>query len=158
MPEGFSEKEITEALESYSGSEKRMQIIKWKEVTIVNDAYNANPASMELAIDTVLKIKHAGNVILALGDMNELGEQSVKMHKNILKYALGCGAHKIFTLGDKMNNACNNLKKGQAKQITKCENLNDLAAKLVESMNSGDILLLKGSRSMQMEKVLGYLP
>ncbi len=155
---GFSEQEIVTALESYSGFEKRMQIIKWKNTTIVNDAYNANPASMELAIDTVFQIKHKGNVVLALGDMNELGKQSAKMHKKLLEYALDCGAHKIFTLGDKMSNACDKLKKSQAKQITKCENLNDLAAKLVEGVKSGDIILLKGSRSIQMEKVMAYLP
>ena len=155
---GFSEKEITAALESYSGIEKRMQIIKWNEITIVNDAYNANPASMELAIDTVLKIKHTGHVILALGDMNELGKQSAKMHKKLLEYALDCGAYKIFTIGDKMNAARDKFKKVQTKQIIQCENLNDLAAKLVENLNNGDILLLKGSRSIQMEKVLGYLP
>ena len=97
-------------------------------------------------------------MVLALGDMNELGKQSVEMHKNLLEYALGCGAHKIFTLGDKMNSACDQLKKTQAKKITQCENLNALATKLTKGVKKGDILLLKGSRSMQMEKVMGYLP
>jgi UDP-N-acetylmuramoyl-tripeptide--D-alanyl-D-alanine ligase len=155
---GFGPKEISAALENYIGFEKRMQIIKWKEITIVNDAYNANPASMKLAIDTVLKIKHTGKVILALGDMNELGEKSAEMHKDLLKYAMDSGADLIFSLGDKINSARKSFSAGQIDKIQKCKSLNDLAAKLGETVHSGDILLLKGSRSMQMEKVMAYLP
>ncbi len=146
----FSEQDITAALEGYTGFAKRMQIIEWNKIIIVNDAYNANPASMELAIDTVHKIKHKGIVALVLGDMNELGKHSTKMHKELLEYALNSGAEKIFTLGDKMNGACDKLKKAQSKQIIKCINLYDLAAKLVKAVKGGDILLLKGIRSMQM--------
>jgi len=154
----FTEDEVKNSLASYSGYEKRMQLIKWNDVTIVNDAYNANPASMELAIESVLKIKHKGKVVLSLGDMNELGEKSLEMHKKILEYALNKDVQEIYLVGDKMKEAVSKLNKTQQKKLNHFENLKNLTDELVKNVKDGDILLLKGSRSMQMEKVMAYLP
>ena len=155
---GFTEDEVVRALEGYMGYEKRMQVIKWKDVTIVNDAYNANPASMELAIESVLKIKHKGKVVLALGDMNELGKKSLEMHKKILEFAIDRGVQQIFLVGDKMKEAVSKLNKTKQKKLTHFESLKTLADELVKDVGEGDILLLKGSRSMQMETVMAHLP
>lgn len=158
MDMGFTDNEIKDALETYSGFEKRMQIVKWNGVKIINDSYNANPASMKLAIDTLLEIKHPGKIVLALGDMNELGEQSAKMHVEILEYALSKKINSIFVVGDKMNKAIQKIEKANQKFIAGCIDLDDLAQKLTQILKNGDIMLLKGSRSMQMEKVMAYLP
>ena len=155
---GFNAEEVVNALESYSGYEKRMQVIKWKEVTIVNDAYNANPASMQMAIESVIKIKHKGKVVLALGDMNELGSQSRQMHEQILEYALEKGIEDIYLVGQKMKEASTSIKKKQQKKINHFADLKTLAEELVNNIKAGDILLLKGSRSMQMETIMAHLP
>lgn len=158
MDMGFTDQEIKEALETYSGFEKRMQFVKWNGVTIINDSYNANPTSMKLAIDTLLKIKHSGKIVLALGDMNELGEKSDQMHREILDYGLSNGIESIFLVGLKMHEAWSGLEKSKQQKITVCRDLNDLATRLSKVLKDGDIMLLKGSRSMQMEKVMAYLP
>jgi len=155
---GFNHLEISEGLNAYTGFEKRMQIVKWNGIKILNDTYNANPASMKLAIDTIMEIKHSGKAVVAIGDMNELGEKSHEMHLDLLKYAAEKNVNKIFTVGLKMNKASEELNNSTSAAIELCGDLNDLAAKINHYVSEGDILLLKGSRSMQMEKVLAYLP
>lgn len=155
---GFEEVKVKKFLEDYSGFQKRMQVIEWKEVRIVNDAYNANPASMELAIESVLCMKRSGKLYFALGDMNELGKHSKQLHVKLLEFALKKDVHSIFIVGKKMNSAIKELKPSHLKKIIVCSELNDMADKISDSLNSGDILLLKGSRGMQMEKILAYLP
>lgn len=155
---GFNEDEIKTSLESFKAYEKRMQVIKWKNVTILNDAYNANPASMRLAIESVTKIKHKGSVILALGDMNELGDKSAEMHRNVLEFALIQDVQLIYLVGEKMKEAFDSLEQSKQKKIMSFEDIKSLTEQLVKSVKDGDILLLKGSRSMQMETVMAHLP
>jgi UDP-N-acetylmuramoyl-tripeptide--D-alanyl-D-alanine ligase len=155
---GYSAGQVKKYLESYDGFQQRMQIIKWNEVMLVNDAYNANPDSMELAIESVLNIKHTGKVILALGDMNELGKFSKQMHVNLLEFAAKKEVTRIFILGKKITAAAKEISAAKTKKLEVCADLKDMADKLIRFVSKGDILLLKGSRGMQMEKILAYLP
>ncbi len=155
---GFSNDEVKRCLENYEGFQRRMQVIKWNEVTIVNDAYNANPASMKLAIESVLNMKRKGKLYLALGDMNELGRHSKQMHIDLLKFSQKKEIHSIFIIGKKIETALKELTPAHQKKIMVCPDLHDLANLISKTVKSGDILLLKGSRGMQMEKVMAYLP
>lgn len=146
--------EIKAGLESFKGVDKRMQVIKWKETTIINDAYNANPGSVKLAIQTVKQIDKAGKLVLALGDMNELGTHSAQMHVDILKFARENQPDMILTVGAKMNAAAEELADGIVKA---CNNLEELANTIEQIVKPGDVLLLKASRGIQLEKVMGLL-
>ncbi|MGD9489236.1 MAG: UDP-N-acetylmuramoyl-tripeptide--D-alanyl-D-alanine ligase [Calditrichaceae bacterium] len=154
---GFSEREIKNGLETYAPVEKRMQIIDWRGVTIVNDAYNANPASMEIAIDTVFSMKKKNKVFLALGDMFELGETSFEMHLGILNYAVSKEPSAIFLMGDMMKSVIPEINKPGSTEIRFFDDHTELATSLARAINSGDIILIKGSRGMQMEKIIGNL-
>ncbi len=154
---GFSEQEIAVALSSYESFEKRMQVVHWKDCIILNDSYNANPASMFLAMDTLMSMER-GAKFMALGDMNELGVHSEEMHIRVLRGALEHEPRHIFILGEKMSRAARALPPAERKKISLCQNQYELAHRAAAMMKAGDILLLKASRGIQMEKVLAGLP
>ena len=154
---GFSEHEIADALASYRGFDRRMQVLERAGIIIVNDAYNANALSMQAAFDTVAAMRIKGRCIYALGDMLELGKNSVKIHYGVLLAALQSGANRILTLGENFYAASARLKKEQHAIVENYSDREELAKRLNELLKPGDLLLLKGSRGMEMEKVLEKL-
>lgn len=153
----FTEGEIKDALESYSAVDKRMQLINWNDITIINDAYNANPVSMQAAIDAIHLMKRKGKIFFALGDMLELGEQSAVMHQKVLQRALKENPEAVYIMGEKMEQAGHLLKAQDRSKIFAFNNHERLSKSLTKKLNKGDLLLLKGSRGMEMEKILAYL-
>lgn len=135
----------------------RMQIEAWQGVGIINDAYNANPASIEAAVKTLAEIKGRGERIAVLGDMFELGRQSRQQHlrlgKQIAKYHLSA----LYCLGAETTQ---HVRKGAVRggmppgKIFIGKNHIDLARQLRRRVRRGDWLLLKGSRGMTMEKIV----
>jgi UDP-N-acetylmuramoyl-tripeptide--D-alanyl-D-alanine ligase len=141
---GVSENKIKEALENYTPANSRSQLVKMNGNQVILDAYNANPTSMKAAIENFTKIP-ADNKILVLGAMAELGDDSLDEHRNIVDL-IGKYAWKDVLLigGDflKLKHPYRSL-----------ANAAD-AGKLLRSYDNTDsYLLVKGSRSMQMERV-----
>jgi UDP-N-acetylmuramoyl-tripeptide--D-alanyl-D-alanine ligase len=90
--------------------------------------------------------------------MKELGKESLSMHKEILESALNQKTYKVFLLGDHMHQAAKEIKNEQADKMVLCKNLDEMASVLSHELAANDILLIKGSRSMQMEKIMAFLP
>lgn len=155
---GMEMDDVAAGLASFRGYEKRMQVVGWNGVTILNDCYNANPASMKLAIDSLVQIGHTGRAVMAVGDMNELGVKEDEMHRDVLNHAMNNGVDKIFIVGDKMHKAFAAMDDVKSGKIKPCSNVASMSDCLARYLKPGDILLLKGSRSLQMEKILAYLP
>jgi UDP-N-acetylmuramoyl-tripeptide--D-alanyl-D-alanine ligase len=136
---------IKVAIEGYAPSNSRSQLIQKDGNTIILDAYNANPSSMKAAIENFARLP-AENKILILGGMAELGEESLEEHKRIIelidKYKW---KHVVLTGGDFLKTDHRYLK-------TK----NAIEAKdwFRQQQPNHSTILIKGSRSMQMEKVL----
>lgn len=124
-------------------SAMRQEISKYNDITVINDAYNASPASMSAAL-LMLKNYPGTRKIAVLGDMLELGENSAQMHKEIGEYAEKLGIDLVVTYGD------------LAKNISDCwfPTHEAVAQYLKQNILSGDIILFKGSRGMQMEKII----
>jgi UDP-N-acetylmuramoyl-tripeptide--D-alanyl-D-alanine ligase len=139
------DKKIKHALESYTPSNSRSQLIEKGENKIILDAYNANPSSMRAAIENFAKIP-ADNKVLMLGAMAELGDESLDEHKEIVelikKYEwrdvvlVGGDFLKISTPFQTFNNSA------EATQWFRDQQFSNV------------YVLIKGSRSMQMEKVI----
>ena len=151
---GFTEQEIAGSLSEYRGYDKRMQVKEHDGIMIVNDAYNANALSMQAAFDTVAAMQVQGKRIFALGDMLELGKNSVKIHYSVLLAAINSGADRLLLLGENMKAASERLSKDQRAIVENFSGHNMLAERLKELLKSGDLLLVKGSRGMAMEKAL----
>lgn len=146
---GISVKEIAAGLSSVALTSGRMRRIDWDGITLLDDTYNANPESMEAAIETLadMPVADGSKRIIVLGKMGELGVHSDEAHirigklaasKGLYLIAVGEGAEGIATGGD----APHFPDMGQA------------AAWLLETSRSGDVVLFKGSRTAAIEKVL----
>lgn len=139
--------EIAAALQEYAPSNSRSQILEKGSLRIVMDAYNANPSSMEQALRNFARIA-SERKILALGDMRELGANSVEEHQKIVDLLADEGFTEVLLLGDEFG-------KTGAPENWKCSDMESLKQKL-EGMLDGTpaYLLVKGSRGMRMERVL----
>ncbi len=136
---------IKSAIENYTPSNSRSQLITKDSNTIILDCYNANPESMKVAIENFAKFDGQQKILL-LGGMMELGEESMMEHKEIINTINKYQWHEVVLVGD-------NFKTLDHKYIHLA---NATAAKkwLQEQQLQSAQILIKGSRSMQMEKVL----
>ncbi len=140
-----ADEKIKSAIENYTPSNSRSQLIKQGSNTIILDAYNANPASMKVAIENFAQMQGT-NKILLLGSMMELGEESEKEHKEIILLIDRYKWRNVILVGDNFKKIKHSYSQfdnsGEVKSWLKNEYLNDSQ------------ILIKGSRSMQMEKIL----
>ena len=151
--------EIRRGLQSAKPFAMRMQVEDWKGVGVINDAYNANPASMEAALKTLAAINCRGDKIAVLGDMFELGTQSRKQHLRLGEHVARAGIDRLYLLGEQAKEVRKGaLRAGmRAGTITVGRDQSDLAAQIRHRVRKGDWLLFKGSRGMKMENVLAQL-
>jgi UDP-N-acetylmuramoyl-tripeptide--D-alanyl-D-alanine ligase len=144
---------IKKGLESFSTETNsdyaRMAIESKNGITLLNDTYNANPSSTQLALDTLGKIPGVQKRIAILGDMRELGETSVEEHTEILKEAVKI-ADKVFLLGDEYQKASEIVHLGNFCHFEKKELLFEF---LKEEITDKTAILVKGSRGMKMEEI-----
>ena len=137
----------------------RMEIGKWRGIGIVNDAYNANPASMQAALKTLAEIPSHGKKLAVLGDMFELGRHSRRQHWELGKAAAKAKLDQLYLLGRQANAVRRGaLSSGMAAaKIIIGKDHRDIATQLRARTRTGDWLLIKGSRGMKMETVLDEL-
>ncbi len=142
VPEGM----IKASIENYVPGNSRSQMIERGSNHIILDAYNANPSSMKAAIENFAKIK-AGNKVLLLGAMMELGEESIEEHQKLVDLLQQKDLHNVVLVG------------GDYEKIEHPYTFfrNSLEAKdwFIKQNLKDSHILIKGSRSMQMEKVIG---
>lgn len=142
---GVSDADIKKALEEYTPSNSRSQLIKQGSNHIILDAYNANPTSMKAAISNFANME-GDKKILVLGGMMELGEDSIKEHADIVQIIASRPWYKVVLVGKDYIN----LPPSFIHFNTTEEAKNWYAGEQPENAQ----VLIKGSRSMQMEKVL----
>ena len=137
----------------------RMQIQQWRGVGVINDAYNANPASMQAALTTLADIPCSGQRIAVLGDMFELGRQSSKEHRALGRATARAKIDRLYLLGAHAGKVrASALGAGmKAQQICIGADHSELARRIGATVKRGDWLLFKGSRGMKMENVLDQL-
>jgi UDP-N-acetylmuramoyl-tripeptide--D-alanyl-D-alanine ligase len=142
------------AIAAYTPSNNRSQMTRTERNVIIEDAYNANPSSMAAALDNFARLQSDCKVAL-LGDMRELGEDSVKEHVRILKKLEDCGLTHACLVGDEFKKALDEA--GTPAFVKWFATSDDLAAALAERPLTGATVLVKGSNSMRMGKVIPTL-
>lgn len=150
---------IASALSSAQGPGMRMQRVALPNgVTVVNDAYNANPASMRAALRT-LASSAATRRIAVLGDMRELGTASTQLHTDVGAAAATANLDALYVLGDHAEAVrAGALGAGMpVDRIIVGRDHADIAERLRAVLHAGDVILLKGSRGSAMERVLRHL-
>jgi UDP-N-acetylmuramoyl-tripeptide--D-alanyl-D-alanine ligase len=146
-------KKIAAALRQFTSASKRMEVIVLKGVTILNDTYNSNPDSVIVALKTLQSIVSGGKKIVVLGDMRELGDASKREHTNIGAVASGMKFDRLLTFGPFSKYTSEAY--GTASKHFDSKDL--LSDELKQTMKSGDVVLVKGSRGMRMEDVVNRL-
>jgi len=153
---GVEREKIREALEEYSPSELRMELVKIGGIRIINDAYNANPVSMKNALLTLDRMENKGRKIAVLGDMLELGEKEIDFHKEIGSFVAQSKVDLLLTVGELSNLIASQALNSRMdnKNIISFHNNSDLSSYLKENLVDGDLILFKGSRKMKLEEVV----
>ena len=156
---GVSLAAIRRGLQKAKPFHMRMQLENWKNIAILNDAYNANPASMEAAVKTLAGIDCRGERIAILGDMFELGPQSRQQHLRLGEQVSRAGLDRLYLLGPQAKQVKHGaLRDGMAaERVIIGKDHADVARLLRTHVGKGDCLLFKGSRGMKMEVVLDKL-
>ncbi len=148
---------IARRLRLFKPADHRLRLIPWRRRSILDDCYNASPASVMAAADTALRLKGGGRVFAALGDMKELGSRSRALHRRVGEALARSGVDVLLARGDQAQFLLEGFERGGGRSSLTCHNAAEMAEFLRRHSRPRDIILLKGSRSMHMEEVLELL-
>jgi len=127
----------------------RMALEKLSGFTLLNDCYNANPSSMEMALKTIGNLQASGKKIAVLGEMRELGDASAESHLDIITLAENvCDI--VYTFGSDFTAAAKEIK-GKTEAF---ESKEELILHLKNNIAANDLILVKGSRGCRMEEIV----
>lgn len=152
---GLTVEQIQRGLASYKGVPLREELIHIGSYTFINDSYNANPASMSSAVHTLASLTQ-GRKIAILGGMGELGAWAPKEHAVIGKLIADEKIDILITLGDLGAYIAEAARKNGMKNVYTVQTHAEAAAQLKTLLQPSDTILLKGSRTFEMEKILPY--
>jgi len=156
---GMTTAEFARAIAEFRPVDRRMVPQEVNGITIIDDSYNANPVSMKAALEELTSRADAQRRVLVCGDMNELGDHSDKYHRELGRMVAASNIDLLFAVGESAAlTARAALEAGMGwsnvQRIVGSKRL----ARLIKSMiHNGDVILVKGSRAMEMEKVVASL-
>ena len=142
--------DIVEALSNYCPTNNRSQVVETGKNRVIMDAYNANPTSMCHAIKNFRNICKDDNLLI-LGDMRELGDESEQEHKTIIGLIKELGFKKVYLVGEEFS------KCSESSEYSTFNNVEELAHYLQEHPVSGFDILVKGSNSVHLNKIIDSL-
>ena len=151
---GLGPDAIGAGLAEFTPYEKRFNLEEVGGIVLIDDSYNANPASMEAALRTVAGLREECRAVAVLGDMLELGPGSDQAHRAIGKLAASC-VERLYLLGDMAGTMADGAREGglKADGVIVAHSHDEILADLRENLGKGDYVLVKGSRGMRMEVV-----
>lgn len=156
---GLTGEEIARGLASVVLTGMRMEIINTGGIKIINDTYNASPASTRAALQALVDLAGSGRKVAVLGNMLELGPRSPESHRELGETAAKLGVDCLVTVGD----LAESIHAGAAgaglrpEKAVRCGD-NDGAIKALDGLlGDGDTVLVKGSRGMKMEQIVQHL-
>ena len=151
--------QIKEALESFQMITMRSQLLEWRGARIVNDAYNANPASMQAALEMLAMFKTDGQRVAVLGDMLELGAAAQQAHDAVGDQLSKISGARLIAVGSLARSIAESARASgmPGDRITWCENADKAVSAIKKNVKEGDIVLVKGSRGIHLERVVDRL-
>ncbi len=152
---GVPNAEIRDGLEAVTPLFGRSQVLTAR-LTVIADCYNANPDSMERALEFLESLDWAGRRVAVLGGMRELGEQTGPAHAALGARLRNTGLDEVLLFGEEMEQAWN-AAQGGAARLWWTTNMDALAERLRSRVRAGDLVLLKGSRGLELERLLPVL-
>ncbi|GAB3724110.1 UDP-N-acetylmuramoyl-tripeptide--D-alanyl-D-alanine ligase [Flavobacterium koreense] len=148
---GVSDEDIKSSIESYIPDNNRSQLLSKNTNEIILDAYNANPSSMLVALENFIQLEK-NNKIIIIGDMFELGNESIEEHESIVSYLKKEDQITCYFIGKDFY-----LNKNSKNNLFFYKDFESFVLFLNENHFSNKTILIKGSRGMALERVLEYI-
>ncbi len=146
---GVSENNIKQGFLNYKPIEKRWEISEINGLRFINDSYNANPESMIAVLKTFLSV-HKPPLAVLLGDMGELGKDSITYHKKIGEFLSGYNDVELLTVGE----LAKFISRGCSLNSKHFNSKKECADYIKNSLKKGTTVLLKASRAMKFEEII----
>jgi UDP-N-acetylmuramoyl-tripeptide--D-alanyl-D-alanine ligase len=154
---GVPNAEIRDGLEAVTPLFGRSQVLPG-EVTVIADCYNANPDSMDRALEFLESLSWGGRRVAVLGGMRELGAQTEAAHAALGRRLRDTGLDAVMLFGEEMEHAWRSAAGGPAAdRLWWTTSMEELASRLRGVVRAGDLVLLKGSRGLELERLLPTL-
>ncbi len=150
--EGIKPEKAARALEGFGGFSRRLERMNLGGLKVIDDSYNAGPPSMKAALQVLAKAKE-GRRIALLADMLELGEDEALLHRQLGEFARDLKIELFITLGSLVRNLEEPLVQAR-RPVFHCDTPEQAAERVIRLARKGDTVLLKGSNSMRLDKVL----
>lgn len=156
-----SPENIINGLRQFSGIEGRFSVFNLPgPILVVNDTYNANPSSLRAAFESVEALMDEGQrIFVGLGEMMELGTHTVEAHREAGRMVARLGAYRFFAIGEHARE----MLRGAVEASMPCDRMEEvrtpfeMAEKIAEEADRGDLIFIKGSRKMRLEKAIEAL-
>lgn len=153
---GYDHSEIAARLETFVGPPMRNEVLHVGGVTLLNDAYNANPASALAALESFERLPCRGRKTVVFGEMRELGIHSAALHRKMAVRLRESRLDRVLLVGpagELMYDALSERRLfGPA--VERCRDLDETLARLLADLREGDAVLLKGSRAVGLERLV----
>ena len=156
---GLTNSEISEGFANFQAAPGRCQVQQIGPWTVIDDTYNANPASMRAACETLRYWHGANKRLLIVGDMLELGSHAEQAHVELGRIAAAAGIDGLLAFGPHAARVIDGAQERglHPSRLAQCDHLEILLTVLDCVIEPGDVLLVKGSRGMRMERVVDWL-
>src|SRR5215475_9963906 len=151
---GLSIEECAAGLSAAPLTKARLQIKEIGGVQFLDDSYNANPDSMKAALRTLLELDAAGKRIAVLGEMRELGAESERGHRDVGEAAATFGVDQLITIGDAAELIARGARSAGLAKVSSVRSTGEAVDLLGQIAESGDLVLIKGSRAARTEEVI----
>lgn len=143
-------------IEQMSALPQRMRVLAGaRRVTVLDDTYNANPASVMAAVHTLRQMANGNSCVVVLGDMLELGSESARMHREVGQEVARTGVRLLVAVGEMAGEVVRGAQevKGSLPCVAFANSM-EAAQAIWRYLEAGDTVLVKGSRALQMERVV----
>ena len=154
---GLSTDSVIKKIQDFNTPQGRGNIINLNDYFIINDTYNANPSSVNLAIRSLNEMNSKGKIIMVLGDMLEMGELSESSHKNIGAKIAKSKIDYLFCYGENTKYTINSARNYDMMNAIHFDNKQLLTNTLISLVKPNDIIYIKGSRKLEMETIIEKL-
>lgn len=147
---------IVRGLEKFRPPAMRSRVLNLFGITVIDDSYNANPRSMDAALAALDELAGDGRKIAVLGDMFELGPETQAAHRRLGRHAAKIGLDRLFLLGEMAPLVVEGAREERMDpgRIMLAADATAIVDELRASSRRGDVILVKGSRGMRMERVV----
>ncbi len=150
---GLNRSEIQRGFDDCPPAKMRLQLWSVNGIRILDDSYNANADSMIAALETLRELPCSGRRIAVLGDMAELGEQSVSAHMDVGRRAAECGVEHLFAVGAMAETTAKAARAAGLEAVTEFRDAQQAGGALKTFLHPNDLVLLKASRAARIEQI-----